>query len=38
MLFNNDWTFYKQGKEEEKKIISLPYDAMLSEKRPVFRI
>lgn len=35
MLFNNDWTFYKQGKEEEKKIISLPYDAMLSEKRDI---
>lgn len=35
MFFNDNWTFYRVGKEEEKKIVTLPHDAMLSEKRDI---
>lgn len=31
--WNEDWLFYKAGKEEEKKNVRLPYDAMIYEER-----
>ena len=33
MLFNKQWSIYKIGNESQKKIIDLPYDAMLREAR-----
>lgn len=35
MLFNDSWIFYKKGEENKKKVINLPHDAMLSEKRDI---
>ena len=35
MLFNDNWTFYKDGNEQNKIVLSLPHDAMLSEKRDI---
>jgi beta-galactosidase len=35
MLFLNGWTFYKDGDEANKKIVTLPHDAMLSEHRDI---
>ena len=31
--FNENWLFYKAGYESEMKIVNLPHDAMLFEKR-----
>lgn len=31
--FNRDWLFYKAGGKEEAKLVQLPHDAMLYEKR-----
>lgn len=31
--FNDDWIFYKEGNESEKKSVCLPHDAMIFEKR-----
>lgn len=31
--FNDDWIFYKEGNESEKKRVCLPHDAMIFEKR-----
>lgn len=35
MFFNDNWLFYKEGEEDKKKIVTLPHDAMLSEKRDI---
>ena len=35
MLLNKQWTFYKIGDEANKKIVNLPYDAMLRENRSI---
>ena len=35
MLFNKQWTFYKKGDEKNKKVVNLPYDAMLRENRSI---
>ena len=32
LLWNDNWKFWKEG-SEEKKIITLPHDAMLHEER-----
>lgn len=34
MLLNDEWRFWKEG-DEETKIVSLPHDAMLDEKRDI---
>ena len=31
--FNESWRFYKDGYEDAEKVVNLPHDAMLSEKR-----
>ena len=31
--FNAGWYFWKDGYEEEKEMIDLPHDAMLTEER-----
>ena len=31
--FNESWRFYKDGYEDAAKVVNLPHDAMLSEKR-----
>lgn len=31
--FNRNWLFYREGHEEEGKIVHLPHDAMIYEKR-----
>ena len=33
MNINNNWTFYRLNKPEEKIKVDLPYDAMLREPR-----
>ena len=30
---NQNWTFWKDGCEAEKKVIRLPHDAMVAEER-----
>ena len=35
MLFNDGWTFYRKGDEQHKKTVTLPHDAMISEKRDI---
>lgn len=30
---NRGWTFWKEGQEEKKRVLDLPHDAMLEEKR-----
>lgn len=35
MYFNEGWTFYKEGNEDKKIVLSVPHDAMLSEKRDI---
>lgn len=32
-LWNENWSFWKDGKETEKKAVTLPHDAMLLEER-----
>lgn len=31
--FCRDWTWWKQGNENDRKLVNLPHDAMLTEKR-----
>ena len=31
--FNLDWTFYKENEKSSAKVVTLPHDAMISEKR-----
>lgn len=31
--FNREWSFWKDGREEAKKVLDLPHDAMLEEER-----
>lgn len=31
--FNLEWTFYQEGRENQKEKVSLPHDAMIYEKR-----
>lgn len=33
--WNNGWYFYKDGEEQNKRLLDLPHDAMIEEKRSV---
>jgi len=35
MDFNDNWYFYKESQEDKKIIVTLPYDAMIKEKRNI---
>ena len=35
MFFNSQWLFYKDGEKEKARVLNLPHDARLEEKRDI---